>query len=476
MTAEPCVPPSEIIRRAIGPLDKRKNTTRCQPCANQWVKCDGGHPCDRCVRSKKFCAPQRPEQTRVKFVHASGHELPCTIPMQVRKHDDAIYLDHFASFLQRCHFSKGFAAINADIVTIIGKYPLLLHIAIAIGALDAGRKGSVRSFGELESPQQIAFRACGRSIQDLHSAISTASPVFRDDVFWSTFLHSLFELMAENSGNSFANHMVFGTSKMLLLLDPTNPLSLSTKSLIDAFWILETNRAILYGDDITLLPDTWQWIWTRESWPDPMKKILMLMIQTSMVDAAKPYRLFDEIESIPQNLRPFDPRLDALALEGLEIKQGFLNWQEESDLERLPVDSFTQLAVIVHHALLLYHCRNFTFYSCWSTRTIPHLNQSKVDKHVATILDLSQSLLSDTYAPAVLLLFPLRMAGAHVFESHAQEKVLGTIRKIQQKGFIVSDRIEVDLQELWHYKLGKLTNAIENASMTYYQLKREGKG
>ncbi|OQD70787.1 hypothetical protein PENPOL_c001G08177 [Penicillium polonicum] len=281
MTEELCVRSSEIIRRAIGPLDKRKNTTRCQPCANRRVKCDGGHPCERCVRTKKICAPQRLEQTRVKFVHVSGHVLSSTIPMQVRKHDDTIYLDHFASFLQRCHFTKDFAAINADMVTIIGKYPLLFHIAIAIGALDAGRKGSIRSFGELESPQQIAFRACGRSIQDLYSAISTANSVFRDDVFWSTFLHGLFELMAENSGNSFANHMVFGASKMLLLLEPTNPLSLPTKSLIDAFWILETNRAILYGDNTTLLPDKWRWSLTQESWPDPMNKILMLMIQTS---------------------------------------------------------------------------------------------------------------------------------------------------------------------------------------------------
>lgn len=130
----------------------------------------------------------------MKFIHVSGHMASCTIPMQVRKHDDAIYLDHFSSFLQRCHFSKGFAAINADMVTVIGKYPLLLHIAIAIGAMDAGRKGSVRSFSEVESPRQIAFRACGRSMQDLQSAISMANPVFREDVFWSTFLHGIFEV------------------------------------------------------------------------------------------------------------------------------------------------------------------------------------------------------------------------------------------------------------------------------------------
>jgi hypothetical protein len=143
--------------------------------------------------------------------------------------------------------------------------------------------------------------------------------------------------------------------------------------------------------------------------------------------------------------------LDALALEGLEIKESLLNW-EGSHLERSPVEPFTQLAVIVYHALLLYHCMNFTFYSCWMTRTIPEHNQGEVDKHVATILDLSPRLLSDTYIPAVLLLFPLRMAGTHVLERRAQEKVLSTIRKIRQKGFIVSDRIEVDLQEFWQIR------------------------
>ncbi|KAJ5136311.1 hypothetical protein N7448_004865, partial [Penicillium atrosanguineum] len=414
----------------------------------RYEQCDGGKPCERCIRTNKSCEPQRLEQTGVKFVHMPGHVLFCAIPMQVKKHDDAIYLDHFASFLQRCHFSKDFAASNADIVTIIGKYPLLWHIAIAIGALDASRKGSIRSFGELESPRHIAFRACGRSIQDLHSAISTENPVFRDDVFWSTFLHGLLELMAEKSADSFAKHMAFGTSKMLLMLKPTDPLSLPTRSLIDAFWVLENNRAILYGDNILVSPDKWQWSSTRESWPDSMKKILILMTQTSA---------FAKRQSVPQKLRSSDPGLDSLALEGLEIKERVLNWQEGSYLKMLPADPFTKLAVIVYRALLLYHCRNFTFHSCWMTRTIPQLNQSEVDKHVATILGLSQSLLSDTFIPGVLLLFPLRMAGAHVFESRAQEEVLGTIREIGQKGFIVSDRIEVDLQEFWHYKLEEAT-------------------
>lgn len=38
MTAELCVRLGKMTRRTIGPLDKRKNTTRCQSCANRRVK------------------------------------------------------------------------------------------------------------------------------------------------------------------------------------------------------------------------------------------------------------------------------------------------------------------------------------------------------------------------------------------------------------------------------------------------------
>ncbi|RAK82805.1 uncharacterized protein BO72DRAFT_523588 [Aspergillus fijiensis CBS 313.89] len=146
-----------------------------------------------------------------------------------------------------------------------------------------------------------------------------------------------------SSGDSFATHLLFGTSRVLSLLErerePTRPLSPSlalsrpTKSLVDAFATLESHRAILYGDKATLAPAADQ--------------------------------LF-----LPQP----DPR-------GREI------------------------------------------------------------------LDLSGPLLADTDLPAVLLLFPVRMAGAHASGNHARDRVLGTIGKIRHKGFLVADRIEVDLQE-----------------------------
>ncbi|PYH84379.1 hypothetical protein BO82DRAFT_254046, partial [Aspergillus uvarum CBS 121591] len=439
----------------VGPLDKRKIITRCQPCATRRVKCAGGHPCDRCLRLQKPCVPQPQPQPRLKhaqvrFVYTLSNAAYPNVPSQVPRPDGSIYLDHFASFLQRCRFSDAFAAANADIISVIGRYPLLRHITMAIGALEAGRKGAIRSFGAQESPLQIAFRACGRSIRSLRATtVSTGDPVYREDVLWCTFLHGLFELMAESSGDSFATHVVFGTSRVLALLEPTtSPLSLPTKSLIDAFGILESHRAILYGDNATLDPARFD---IHQSQPPCQTPSFLAAANARplMLD-----RLFDEIEAIDPDRRSSDPRLDARARAGLAIREALLIWRDEATSLRrpLPIEPSTQLAVVLNHALELYHCMNFTFYPCWSTRTVPRLTQSEVDANVAAILHLSGCLLADTDIPAVLLLFPVRMAGAHASGQHARERVVDTIRQIRQKGFVVADRIEVDLHEVWAYE------------------------
>ncbi|KAJ5975090.1 hypothetical protein N7481_008797 [Penicillium waksmanii] len=448
MTETQSVAPIELRKRAIGPLDKRRNTRRCRSCAKLRVKCEGGPACQRCIRMKTPCELQRVQQRSIQFIHAPKHGLLSATPLQMRRHDDDIYLDHFASFLQRCDFSREFSASTREIMAIIGRYPLLSNIAIAIGALDTSRRGSIRSFTGTKSPRNIAFLRCGISLKYLDAEISTITSVFREDVFWSTFLHGLFELIAENSGDSFATHMTYGLSRMILLLQPADPLSIPTKSLIDVFWLLEANRLIIYGDDTLISPLECPWRSYRDNWPIAMKNIITLMIQA----ATFAQRLFTRIESIPEEGRCFDPSLDCLAKEGIEIKAAILNCKEISNLEEMHKDDYTRLAVIMHGALLLYHCRNFTFYSCWEMRETPQLDQREIDTEVTMILSQSQILLSNTEIPGVLLLFPLRMAGTLVKSSTLQGKILDILYQIRRKGFVISDRIEADLQELWYHE------------------------
>jgi hypothetical protein len=138
--------------------------------------------------------------------------------------------------------------------------------------------------------------------------------------------------------------------------------------------------------------------------------------------------------------------------EGIEIKEAILNCKEISNLGETQTDPYARLAVIIHGALLLYHCRNFTFYSCWEMHKIPQLYQREIDTQVALILSQSQIILSNTHIPGVLLLFPLRMAGTHVKCSTLQGEILDILYQIRRKGFVISDRIEADLQDLWHHE------------------------
>lgn len=75
--------------------------------------------------------------------------------------------------------------------------------------------------------------------------------------------------------------MTYGASQMLLLLKPTYSLSFPTKSLIDAFWVLETNRAILYGDETVLSSNICPLDSSGDNWPGYMAEIVALMVEAS---------------------------------------------------------------------------------------------------------------------------------------------------------------------------------------------------
>ncbi len=52
------------------------------------------------------------------------------------------------------------------------------------------------------------------------------------------------------------------------------------------------------------------------------------------------------------------------------------------------------------------------------------------------------------------------MAGANAVEQSLRNKTLDRIDQIYRSGFLVSERIKVDLQELWNYQ-ARLSNVVE---------------
>jgi hypothetical protein len=75
--------------------------------------------------------------------------------------------------------------------------------------------------------------------------------------------------------------MTYGLSRMMLLLQPADPLSKPTKTLIDVFWLLEANRLIIYGDDTLISPAESPWHSSQDNWPTEMKAIITLMIKAA---------------------------------------------------------------------------------------------------------------------------------------------------------------------------------------------------
>ncbi|KAL7935946.1 fungal-specific transcription factor domain-containing protein [Trichoderma chlorosporum] len=450
------------MKRAVGPLDKRKRVTRCQACAKRQIKCQGGYPCEYCTRTKKICNPQAANSaaggatfnvTFVKYAPPPQTVAVATaLPLQVQEHADEIYLSNFATSMLRCQFTRDFIHIARDLVPLMLTSPWLRDLAVAIGALDASRRASIKSFPERESPECIAYRSYSRSLQLLQQRLQTSDAAACESVAWSTFLLGLFELMSEASGEGWAKHMFYGTAKLLQLAGPDAYKSTLQQRLLNAFRVLEANRTILFGDSTFLSENKWR---LRESThrkntavPDSMTSITELMIQTS----AYSKQLFEQIESIPQEQRLFSPAVVVLAHEGAVLDQRISNWSGDPSPESILTDPFTQLALANQHATRLFHCRNFTYYTCWQAGAIPQLDQLEVDACVATILDSCNQILQTSNIPGAILLFPLRMAGAHSKIERQRERVRNLLNQIYNTGFVVAERIQTDLVELWQYQ------------------------
>lgn len=91
--------------------------------------------------------------------------------------------------------------------------------------------------------------------------------------------------MSEPSGEGWAKHMFYGTSKVLQLAGPDAYASSLQQRLLNAFRVLEANRTIMFGDATFLAESKWR-IYNSINHeaaeiPDITASITDLMIQTS---------------------------------------------------------------------------------------------------------------------------------------------------------------------------------------------------
>jgi hypothetical protein len=162
--------------------------------------------------------------------------------------------------------------------------------------------------------------------------------------------------------------------------------------------------------------------------------------------------LFDQIESIPPQLRSLHPTVQALAHEGVEISQALYQWRQQYLGSLVSETEYTRLAYIEFHALLLFLCQTYDYYACWSDIPIPSLARQEVEIHVKDILSLAKTIQAAPHVPGVLLLFALRMAGAHATDATLMRLTMQRLDDVYWEGFVVSEWVKRDLQELWGYR------------------------
>jgi hypothetical protein len=160
-------------------------------------QCQGGSPCEYCIRTKKPCVPQAVPTDMLQFIRCTPSQQSSRsveLPMQVDRQADLFYWDYFDLFIKRCEFTRDFASVTCALLPLIETCLPLREAVIAIGALDASRHSHVRSCSQRELPHSIAFRSYGTAVRSLQHLLQSSAALHSDGVLWCTFLLGLFEV------------------------------------------------------------------------------------------------------------------------------------------------------------------------------------------------------------------------------------------------------------------------------------------
>lgn len=133
------------------------------------------------------------------------------------------------------------------------------------------------------------------------------------------------------------------------------------------------------------------------------------------------------------------------SLESWQIN--FQTWKEQSIIST--IDPRSVLAKIYYHSISIYLSGLFDYHSQYNEILNPTLQFETVQFHVNEILNTATEALLTTNLAGILFFFPLRVAGARAVTSIQKALILGMLREISKRSYIVADAFVEDLQGLW---------------------------
>ncbi|KAF4975554.1 hypothetical protein FZEAL_7669 [Fusarium zealandicum] len=469
----------------LGPFDRRKKRSRCVACSASHLKCSGTLPCSSCQRkhiicefspapSKTFCIKIDNGTPTSKSIGLPGsikpaktnHEYQTQLVKNPQNDKSFYFYSYFNTFLSKNKFNQQsmFFSDVGELMQHSASGAYLRDAVLSLGAMQGTKLGSLEGVSLAESCK-FAFYHYSKSVMGLRRALDQFAKHrnLRHSILWTTHLLGLFELMGDATGQGWLQHLVHGTSRALVATGPLAFQSGSGKRFFMEIKIFEVCRAIIFNETSFLANPDWRCLSSKLHDPaedyeshrlDALLDIIVLC-STLRTRADKLIYLLeqDEFGDCLGDAR-------SIAIEGFCLREALTIWRETQGTPSQKLDSetgaslddaFQWLAAVFFSASSIYLSGVFDYEMMHWQRMgilVPNLSEGDIQLHVSTILALSGLILETTNVSPLLVLFPLRIAGARSWETWQQECILIHLEKIELS-FPVALAFKSELWELW---------------------------
>ncbi|KAL7927065.1 fungal-specific transcription factor domain-containing protein [Trichoderma austrokoningii] len=465
----------------VGPFDGRNKRSRCQACSTSHLKCSGHAPCSNCERrhiacifestarkniilvergEQKTLATFKPHMGTRKKQSPSNRSLVVSSPSMLA--DSALsFLYYFDVFAKRNNFTGKQHQFVDEVKQLSGlhSYPYLMDAMVSIGAIQAVKLNAPDAPPRNEC-LTTALEHYSKSIVGLRDSINNARK--RDDsqqntVLWTTLLLGLFELINDETGNNWQQHMAHGTVKALEASGPMNCRAGPSRAFFVQARVFEVSRTILENEPTFLTQPKWmdlsRKMWTGEHGNEwhPLDSLLDIMVVISKLRVYAAEFTERREEHANEELVQIGKFtcFDAYAL-----KEALDSWYAsyaQPETEKTEANDSMLLSRIFFAAISIYLSGIFDYEIMhWHNIRMmpPTLDEETVQTHTNAILELSNLALDTTSLSPLLFLFPLRIAGARSRTQWQRDWVTRLVTRIGSS-FAVAAAISTELSHVW---------------------------
>ncbi|KAF5647956.1 hypothetical protein F52700_1169 [Fusarium sp. NRRL 52700] len=308
----------------------------------------------------------------------------------------------------------------------------------------------------------LAVHHYSKSVLGLRNALEKfdQEPSARHRILWTTHLLGLFELMTDATGEGWVQHLVHGTSKALVAAGPTSCQSGHGHRFFTEIRIFEVCRAIIFNEPTFLAEANWRCL-TREmrakdqSNNESLDELLDIIVSCSTLRVRAINLIYhsdtDSVD-VPKHL---DEAFD-VAQEGFRLRQALIDWEAKGVASKQQTagntsGNFSSLAKAFFAATSIYLSGIFDYeIPYWQDKGIvaPNLSEDEIQMHVINILTHINTVLYNSPISPLLVLFPLRVAGARSWQGWQQDCIMQNLLVVERT-FPVAAAFRADLMGVW---------------------------